>query len=188
MGKAIEASRTRFSQTCQIGDDTTFGVIKLILHAEGYDWELISDGHRDAVQGLGSGTATDLRKAPDATHANLGAPRFSVAATVLTDAICSIGGSPILPSTVRPTGSLPASCGTAGQRRIACIGPGSSVLRDSRGASGVGRGAYVGRPSCIVPLSPLGKSSQEIGLLTRPRPLEPGSTTREVVTIRRQCA
>ena len=56
MGKAIEASRTRFSQTCQIGDDTTFGVIKLILHAEGYDWELISDGHRGAVQNLGSGT------------------------------------------------------------------------------------------------------------------------------------
>src|SRR5439155_2335725 len=122
-----------------------------------------------------AGRATDLRKAPDALTLTMRAPRFSVAATAPKDAICSIEGSPILPSTVHPTGSLPASCGTAGQRRIACIGPGSSVLRDSRGASGVGRGADVGRPSVIVRLSPLGKSSQEIGLLTRPRPLEPGS-------------
>jgi len=48
----------------EIGDDSTYGVIKLILHPEGYDWEFIPQGHADAFQDWGSGVCHGPPKSP----------------------------------------------------------------------------------------------------------------------------
>ena len=48
----------------EAGDDGTYGVIKLILHPEGYDWEFIPQGHADAFQDWGSGVCHGPPKSP----------------------------------------------------------------------------------------------------------------------------